>query len=67
MLFRVLSGADYTSALAANRDEWLARPTKAAGMHSFGSDDKEEVVSGIDLLMEGTWIGANKSGKIAAL
>ncbi|TIC00510.1 hypothetical protein E3Q17_02141 [Wallemia mellicola] len=59
--------ADYTSALAANRDEWLSRPTKPAGMHRFGSEDKEEVISGIDLLMEGTWIGANKSGKIAAL
>ena len=66
-MFGVFSDADNTSALAANRDEWLARPTKPAGMHRFGSEDKEEVISGIDLLMEGTWIGANKSGKIAAL
>ena len=59
----------YQLALAANRDEWLDRPTEAASKHFFGNegDGKEECISGIDKLMQGTWIGVSKSGKIAAL
>lgn len=43
------------------------RPTLAAHIHGFGNDETKDYISGIDVQMDGTWIGVNKSGKIAAL
>ncbi|TIB36120.1 hypothetical protein E3P84_01056 [Wallemia ichthyophaga] len=67
VVYAVNRHSKYQLALAANRDEWLERPTQPARVHNFGDDSKEECISGIDLLMQGTWIGVSKSGKIAAL
>lgn len=49
--------------LAANRDEFFARPTQAAGWW----DDHPHVYAGRDLQAGGTWLGINRSGRVAAL
>lgn len=51
-----------TLLLAANRDEYYARPTEA--LHWW---DGGEVLAGRDLLAGGTWLGASRSGRLAAL
>ncbi|KAJ7075779.1 NRDE protein-domain-containing protein [Mycena belliarum] len=55
--------------LCANRDEFLARPTLPAALHSFGADDAAgRVLSGRDALAGGTWLGlAPASGRVALL
>jgi uncharacterized protein with NRDE domain len=58
--------------LGSNRDEFLARPTLGAKWHSFGQaqengEDKELVISGLDVLAGGTWLGINKRGDVAML
>jgi uncharacterized protein with NRDE domain len=54
---------DYPLVLAANRDEFFARPTAGA---SFWSD-RPELLAGRDLQAGGTWLGLSRSGRIAAL
>ena len=54
---------DYRLILAANRDEFLARPTAPAGYWS----DAPHVLAGRDLKSGGTWLGITKTGRIAAL
>ncbi|CAB1319976.1 unnamed protein product [Coregonus sp. 'balchen'] len=52
--------------LAANRDEFYNRPTKAADFWASNS----EILSGLDLeegKEGGSWLGINKRGKLAAL
>src|SRR4051812_44061276 len=51
------------SIFAANRDEYLNRPT------SLASWWHPNVLSGLDLLRsdQGTWLGINRYGKFAAL
>lgn len=49
--------------LAANRDEWRARPTQAA--HWW--PDHHGVFAGRDLQAGGTWLGAHRRGRVAAL
>lgn len=49
--------------VAANRDEFHARPTAAAAFR----DDAPEVIAGRDLQAGGTWMGANRSGRFAAV
>ncbi len=49
--------------LAANRDEFFARPTQAADWWS----DHPHVFAGRDLQAGGTWLGINRSGRFAAL
>jgi uncharacterized protein with NRDE domain len=49
--------------LAANRDEFLARPTAAA--HEW-KDDKN-IFAGRDLIAQGTWLGMTKTGRFAAI
>lgn len=49
------------SIFAANRDEYLSRPT------SYASWWHPNILSGIDLLKSGTWLGINRRGNFAAL
>lgn len=53
----------YRLALAANRDEFLARPTAPLGI----LDEKRYILGGRDLQGGGTWLGVSGSGRLAAL
>jgi uncharacterized protein with NRDE domain len=52
---------DYALIIAANRDEFHARPTEAA--HWW----PEDVLAGKDLIGGGTWFGVHRSGRVAVL
>ncbi len=49
--------------LAANRDEFFARPTAAMDFWH----DNPSILAGRDLKEGGTWLGMNRNGKFAAL
>lgn len=49
--------------MVANRDEFYARPT--LDMHFW--ENHPNVLAGKDLQQQGTWLGINKSGKLAAV
>jgi uncharacterized protein with NRDE domain len=49
--------------LAANRDEFYERPTRALGFWS----DQPEIAAGRDLKRMGTWMGINRRGRLAAV
>ena len=51
----------YKFILAANRDEFYARPTAPA--HWW--EDHDEIFGGRDLLAQGTWIAIHKNGRLA--
>ena len=48
--------------IAANRDEFYARPTQA--LHRWAD---QPIVAGKDLQANGTWLGVSLSGRVAAL
>lgn len=48
--------------IAANRDEFYARPTQA--LHRWVD---QAIVAGKDLQANGTWLGVSLSGRVAAL
>jgi uncharacterized protein with NRDE domain len=48
--------------IAANRDEFYARPTQA--LHHWAD---QPIVAGKDLQANGTWLGVSLSGRVAAL
>ncbi|EEB95015.1 hypothetical protein MPER_06081, partial [Moniliophthora perniciosa FA553] len=51
-----------------NRDEFLDPPTRDARFHSFGHEDSAgTILSGIDEMGGGTWLGLTRAGKIALL
>ncbi len=51
--------------IAANRDEFLERPT--APLHRWLLDDGTEVLGGRDLRDGGTWLGLSPQGRVAML
>jgi uncharacterized protein with NRDE domain len=56
---------DYPLVLAANRDEWYARPT--APLAQWRADSGHTIISGRDLQGGGTWMGFSPSGRFAML
>ncbi len=54
--------ADYPLVVAANRDEFFARPTASA---RWWPDD--DLLAGRDLRAGGTWMGVTRGGRFAAL
>lgn len=54
---------DYPLVIAANRDEFFARPTQP----SHWWHDSPAVLAGMDNEAGGTWMGINKTGYLAAL
>lgn len=54
---------DFPLVVAANRDEFFARPTAPAGFW----DDAPQVLAGRDLEAGGTWMGVTRAGRFAAL
>lgn len=63
LVFSLSAHPDYKFIIAANRDEFYARPTLAA---SFW-EENTSVLAGKDLAKGGTWMGIEKSGRFAAL
>ena len=51
--------------IAANRDEFLNRPT--AALHRWSLEDGTEIVAGRDLRDGGTWLGLSPAGRVAML
>ena len=62
ILFAHHSHPKYPLILASNRDEFHGRPTKT--LHWWEDDD---ILAGRDLKAGGTWMGVNRSGKVAAI
>jgi len=54
---------DYPLVVAANRDEFFARPTAPAAFWK----DAPQVLAGRDLDAGGTWMGVTRAGRFAAL
>ncbi|UCV24811.1 MULTISPECIES: NRDE family protein [Azonexaceae] len=54
---------DFPLVVAANRDEFYARPTAPLGRWP----DAPEVIGGLDLEAGGTWLGVSESGRFAAV
>ena len=54
---------DYRLIVAANRDEFYTRPAAPLGYWP----DHPDVLAGRDLKGSGTWLGVNRSGRIAAV
>ena len=63
ILFSYLTHPAYPLILAANRDEFYDRPTSALAYWS----DHPEVLAGRDLKGNGTWLGVNRTGRLAAV
>lgn len=71
--FWSLENPDYALILCSNRDEYLSRPTAPAHFHSFEKLGQPEnvgvgtVLSGRDLRAGGSWLGLNRTGRVAVL
>jgi uncharacterized protein with NRDE domain len=62
-LFAIDQHDEFPFILLANRDEFRKRPSEKAGFWK----DHPQILAGRDLQQMGTWLGVNKSGKIAFL
>lgn len=58
---------DYPLVMAANRDEFFARPTAPAEFWPEHPASGGQVLAGRDLQAGGTWLGMTRSGRFAAL
>lgn len=63
ILFAVDAHPDFPLVLAANRDEFLARPTAPAGFWT----EQPDILAGRDLVAGGTWLGVHRRGRVAAV
>lgn len=63
LLLAYQAHARYPLIVAANRDEFLARPTAPAQLW----EDESGVLAGRDLVGGGTWLGIGPGGRFAAL
>lgn len=63
ILFAIQQHRDYPLLVIANRDEFYARPTRAA--HWW--DDTPSIFAGRDLQANGTWMGVDHQGRFAAV
>jgi len=63
ILFSLLPDSDHPLLVAANRDEFYARPAQAA--HYW--QDTPAIFAGRDSTAGGTWLGVTRSGRFAAL
>lgn len=63
ILFAYKAHPDYRLILAANRDEFLNRPTAPLGFHFPG----EEILCGLDLQAGGTWLAVSGAGRIGGI
>jgi hypothetical protein len=64
ILLLVRPGHDWPLLAAANRDEMESRPWDAPGRHW---PDRPEVLAGRDRLADGSWLGLNDHGVMAAI
>ncbi len=63
ILFAYRHHADFPLVVAANRDEFYARPTR--NLHFW--DESPGLLAGRDLREGGTWMGVTRSGRFAAV
>jgi uncharacterized protein with NRDE domain len=63
LFFAYKQSPKYNLILAANRDEFLERPTAPLGF----LDDEKTIFGGKDLRGGGTWLAVSQSGKIGAI
>lgn len=63
ILFAYKTHPKYKLIVAANRDEFLNRPTAKAGFW----EDKSHILAGRDLERSGTWLGISQSGQFSAI
>jgi len=63
LFFSYRTTPGYKLVIAANRDEFLQRPTAPLGF----IDQDKQILAGLDLQGGGTWLGLNRDGKFGAL
>jgi len=63
ILFAWRAHPEHALVVAANRDEYLDRPSRAAAFW----EDFPDVLAGRDLTAFGTWLGVSRSGRFAAI
>ena len=63
ILFALNAHPKYQLILAANRDEFYARPTEKAGFWQ----DAPQILAGRDTVYGGTWLGITKRGRFSAV
>lgn len=63
--FAIGASARWPLVVAANRDEFLNRPTQPLGR--WQTDQGQDIISGRDLRAGGTWLGLTPGGRVAFL